>query len=204
MSERCNQYDYVYDSADPYVYKGTTVLVNKFGILNTDVLSRVERKITGVEAARLAENPIDGDFDLMHLQAIHKKLFGEIYEWAGCIREHGFISKGNSLFCAAEHIVPYSTSLFANLHREKLLQELDRDTFASRMAYYLAEINALHPFREGNGRAQRVFANQLARKAGWNLNLLNVTADELCKAYIASMNDTHDLEVLLKATVKPL
>ena len=180
-------YDYKYDSSDPYVYKGTDVLINKLGLTDFDELWDAERAITGVAAAELEEHPINGDFDLNHLRQIHKALFGEIYDWAGNIREKGFISKGNSLFCAAEFILPYSDGLFGKLKSEDYLRGLEREEFIKRMAFYISEVNALHPFREGNGRTQRIFANQLARQAGWELNLKSTDPEKLCNAYISSM-----------------
>lgn len=146
-------YDYHYDdTADPYVYPGTNVLKNKFGLTDFEELSAVERQITGATFAKLEQFPIDGSFNLQHLQDIHKALFGEIYDWAGNIRDKGFISKGNTLFCAAEFIAPYSDDLFSNLQSENSLIGLDRDSFIERISFYIAEINALHPFCEGNGR----------------------------------------------------
>lgn len=194
-------YDYQYDSQDPYVYAGSKVLINKFGLRDDDELWAVERAITGVVAAELEEHPLKGTFDLEYLRSIHKALFEEIYDWAGCIREKGFISKGKSLFCSAEFIQPYSDALFKELKNENYLQGLERSLFIERIAYYMAEINALHPFREGNGRTQRIFINQLARQAGWELNLKNTDPEKLCDAYISSMTDTSDLIVLLDKTV---
>lgn len=200
MAEHRN-YDYAYDSDDPYVYLGTKVLINKLGLHGQEELWEAERAITGVAAAELEEYPVRGKFDLAHLQAIHKALFDEIYEWAGEIREKGFISKGNSLFCAAEFIVPYSDELFGGLKEENYLQGLSRDDFIKRIAFYISEINALHPFREGNGRTQRIFANQLARQAGWELNFKSIDPERLCDAYIASMTDVSDLIEVLSETV---
>lgn len=194
-------YDYEYDSNDPYVYAGTKVLRNKLGLRDFDELWDAERAITGVTAAELEANPIDGKFDLAHLQAIHKALFGEVYDWAGSVREKGFIAKGNSLFCAAEFIIPYSDDLFSKLEAESYLRGLNRDEFIRRVAFYISEINALHPFREGNGRTQRIFINQLARQAGWSLNYTTVDPEVLCKAYIASMTDASSLLALLNDTV---
>lgn len=194
-------YDYEYDSNDPYVYAGTKVLRNKLGLRDFDELWDAERAITGVTAAELEANPIDGQFDLAHLQAIHKALFSDVYDWAGTIREKGFIAKGNSLFCAAEFILPYSDDLFSKLKAENYLRGLEREEFIQRVAFYISEINALHPFREGNGRTQRIFINQLARQAGWNLNYTTVDPEVLCDAYIASMTNTSELVDLLRKTV---
>lgn len=197
-------YDCEYDSNDSYVYAGTNVLRNKLGLRDFDGLWNVERAITGVTAAELEANPIDGEFDLAHLQAIHKALFGDVYDWAGTVREKGLIAKGNSLFCAAEFIVPYFDGLFSKLKSEDFLRGLEREEFIRRVAFYISEINALHPFREGNGRAQRIFVNQLARQAGWNLNFTAVDPERLCDAYISSMADTTDLVELLNETVKAI
>lgn len=197
-------YDYQYDPNDPYVYPGTHVLINKLGLKSFDELWAAERAITGVTAAQLEVCPISGSFDLAHLQAIHRALFSDIYDWAGTIRQKGFIAKGKSLFCKAELIVPYSEDLFAKLKAENYLCELDKESFVKRMAFYISEINALHPFREGNGRAQRIFANQLARQAGWELNLRTTDPERLCNAYISSMTDTTDLVKLLEEIVTPL
>lgn len=194
-------YDYAYDLNDPYVYKGTDVLINKFGLTDFDELWSVERELSGAAAAELEAESIEGGFDLKHLQAIHKALFEEVYEWAGAIREGGFISKGNSLFCKAEFIIPYSDDLFASLRKENYLRGLSRKEFIRRIAFYISEINALHPFREGNGRTQRIFANQLARQAGWELNLKKVDPGRLCDAYIESMTNLDDLIKLLDETV---
>lgn len=72
-------YDYHYESDDPYVYPGTNVLINKFGFTNLEKLNQAERLLTGVVTSRLEITPIPGNFDLAHLQAIHKALFKEIY-----------------------------------------------------------------------------------------------------------------------------
>ena len=147
--------NYSYENDDRYVYSGTDVLVNRFGIRDWGKLSTVERALTGVRYAELEDSPVEGRFDLKHLCAIHRRLFGDVYPWAGKVRTRGFISKGNSLFCSPEFILPYSEDLFAKLKAENYLTGLDRDSFIHRLAFYIAEINALHPFREGNGRAQR-------------------------------------------------
>ena len=194
---------YSYEDDDRYVYEGTDVLVNLFGIKDWKQLSEVERAISGVRYAELEETPIAGSFDLGHLCAIHKHLFSDIYAWAGKVRSKGFIAKGSSLFCSPEFIIPYSDDLFSKLESEGFLAGLARKAFIERVAFYIAEINALHPFREGNGRTQRAFANQLARNAGWELNFKDIDPDELRQAYIESMHvDTEHLEVLLDKYVE--
>jgi cell filamentation protein len=197
-------YDYSYDSDDEYLYPDTDVLINHFGIKDYKVLAEQERLISGVRIVELDSMLIPGSYDLAHLCSFHKFIFGDIYPWAGKPRTKSFISKGKSLFCAPEHIVSYAHDLFTKLESEHYLAELEKFLFIKRIAFFIAEINALHPFREGNGRAQRAFANQLARNAGWELNLREIDPKELCDAYIESMHaDTTKLEDLLtKHTTK--
>ena len=195
---------YRYEDDDGYVYSGTDVLVNLFGIRDPARLSEVERSISGVRYAELEESPMPGGFDLDHLCAIHRHLFGDIYPWAGKVRTRSFIAKGSSLFCSPDFIVPYSDELFARLRGESFLRGLGRGDFIERLAFYIAEINALHPFREGNGRTQRAFANQLARNAGWELNFKDIDPGELRQAYIESMHvSTERLVGLLDSSVTP-
>lgn len=199
------EYDYTYDADDAYLYAGTDVLANRFGIKSREKLSEIERALSGARIAEIDINPVPGAFDLDHLCAIHRTIFDDLYPWAGKIRTKSFIAKGTSLFCSPEFIVPYSGELFGKLKSEHYLQNLDRNSFIVRLAYFIAEINALHPFREGNGRAQRAFANQLARNAGWELNFRNIEAAELCEAYIESMHvSTDHLELLLHEQVTPI
>ena len=115
------------------------------------------------------------------MKSIHKFLFGEIYDWAGQIRTVN-ISKGNR-FCQAEYIEPQITKIFDKLRKEKYL--LDCKTKAElgkRLAYYLSEINVIHPFREGNGRTQRIFIEYLAHNAGYSLDFMKITTDDMLEA----------------------
>ena len=179
-----------------YCYPATDVLINKFGISNANELNNLERQITSARSMELEHTPVQGKFDLEHLRKIHKKLFGDLYVWAGQIRDVR-IAKGN-MFCYPEYIRPMADEIFAELLDEKHLKSLKRTAFIERMAYYMGEVNALHPFREGNGRAQRIFFTQLAREAGYNLNLARVDKSQLLQADIAGMAGSYDaLEALL-------
>ena len=134
---------------------------------------------------RLMKNPVKGDFDLAYLQGIHHGLFNRVYNWAGKIRTVD-ISKGQSQFAMQGFIVPSANKLFSQLATEQHLKGLDETNFAQRAAHYLGEINALHPFREGNGRTQRVFISQLAHEAGYSLSWKHVSQKQMIQASIAS------------------
>jgi cell filamentation protein len=151
---------------DPYVYPGTNVLRNHFGIRDVTELAEREAGLTAVRVTELERRFIPGDYDLVHLQAVHRKIFGDLYPWAGELRTVK-VAKGESLFALPEHIAPYLTGVLADLARENHLRGLAREDFVERLTHYYAEINAVHPFREGNGRAQRAFLGQIAKAAGY-------------------------------------
>ena len=183
-----DEYDYEYDSLeDPHVYPGTRILRNKFGIKHQDLLSELESQITDSKFVKSKQSDDDiptGNFDLKHLQAVHKYLFGELYDWAGEIRQQGFISKGQSVFCFAPMIESYARGIFSKMN----FTEMDVKQCACKLAYFLSEVNALHPFREGNGRSTRLFFQIFANEHGWNLSFEKISHVALVEAMIESMN----------------
>ena len=96
------------------------------------------------------------------------------------------------LFALPQHIITYARTIFSQLGDDGLLQNRSRRQFIDRLAFYFAEINALHPFREGNGRTQRAFLKQLSRQAGWDIDWRLMSSDENLRASIASMHGDLD------------
>jgi cell filamentation protein len=154
--------------ADPYVYPGTNCLRNRLDIRDPGELALVEAEQTSILIAQLELTRLPGRYDLAHLMAFHRRIFGDIYEWAGELRSVA-IAKDDSVFALPEHIDSYLAGVFAALAGEGHLRGLTRAAFLDRITHYHAELNAAHPFREGNGRAQRAFLGQLARDAGYTL-----------------------------------
>ena len=147
-----------------YCYPDSDVLVNKLDIRDPNKLQIFERKLTMLRLLELIDKPIEGKFDLKHLQAIHAYIFQDVYDWAGKIRTVD-IAKGNT-FCNVRFISSQADAIFSKLKEEYYLAGLEEYMFTKRLAYYFSEINALHPFREGNGRSQREFIRSLALKMG--------------------------------------
>ncbi len=168
-------YSYDYEWDIEYCYPDSNVLINKLNITNSDDLYVAEREITSVKLAYAKQNKIKGNFDLKHLQKIHKFLFEDIYSWAGKLR-HVNIAKGNQ-FCLAQNLESYADNIFSKLKAENYL--VDAENVSERLAYYLSEINVLHPFREGNGRTQRLFIEYLALNAGYRVDFSDVTPEEM-------------------------
>jgi cell filamentation protein len=154
--------------ADPYVYPGTSVLRNLAGLHDSDVLADRETQASTLRLAQLAALRLEGAYDLAHLQEFHRFIFQDIYSWAGKLRSVP-LAKPGSMFALPEHIEGYAAEVLRQLNDERHLHDLPRDEFAARLTHYYAEINAVHPFREGNGRAQRAFLRQLALDAGHTL-----------------------------------
>jgi cell filamentation protein len=177
-----------YEGDDFYCYPDSTVLINRFDIRDGNELEQVERDISYGKMLYLGKNPLKGVFDLKYLQKIHKFVFEDIYSWAGNIRGGQFFSKGNSEFCRAPMIHAYANNVFGKLRAENWLRGLDCQAFIERLAYFMGEINTLHPFREGNGRVQRLFFTELARRARYGLDFRVVDANELLDADISAYN----------------
>lgn len=192
-----------YTGSDPYIDENG-VLINKKGIKDEFELDRVERASSYMKALDLDQNPIKGKFDLKHLQDIHKHLFGDIYPFAGKIRD-GYLQKGQQDFTMGYRIIPQAEKLFTQLKNEQFLKKTEPAKIAGRLAYYMGEINAIHPFREGNGRAQRIFISQLAKEAGFELTFSKSTQEEMINASIqAHRCDYKGLESIIEKGLTPL
>lgn len=187
---------------DPYVDENG-VLKNKLGIDNAADLKEAERDFTGSRISELRENPIKGSFDFKHLQKIHGHIFQDVYDWAGKTRTVE-IAKGN-MFCSTRFIDSYQQGVFDRLRKDDFLKDMSREQFSKEAAFYLGEINMLHPFREGNGRTQREFMLELSREAGWELDLSKVSREEMIQASQQSANSTDDLfEKMIREQLKPM
>ena len=141
-----------------------------------------------------------GGFDLPHLQTIHRIVFQDIYSWAGEVRTIP-IAK-NHPFCLPQFIEEQATQLFASLASEQGLVNLKCEVFIDRLTHFMSELNAIHPFREGNGRSQRMFFELLASDAGYVLDWSQTTEAENIAAHIAAMEgDTRLLRAMISAVV---
>jgi len=188
-----------YDADDVYCIPGTAVLKNKAGITDQALLDEYEGDFTAIRLLELTQNPIQGSFDLAHLCKIHSYLFQDVYEWAGEVRSVDII-RGDSRFCNVRQIQSYSHTIFSALATEKYLVNLEPAVFANRLAHYLSEVNAIHPFREGNGRVQRLFVSQLAEHAGYSLDYSALDQAELYPVMQAAFlgNERPLAELILK------
>lgn len=188
----------MYDATnDPYTYENSTVLVNKLDLREQAELDAFEAEIS---TARAEEPLPGGEFDFSHYRTIHHHLFQDVYDWAGQVRTVR-IAKGSNPFCFPENIENQATLLFDQLRSNDFLRNHDARTFSAKAAHFLAELNAIHAFRESNGRSQLTFFALLADRAGHPLDLDKLEATEMLEAMIASFDGD---ERLLSAVIEKL
>lgn len=181
-----------------YCYPGTDVLVNAFDIRDEDKLKELETVYALYRLSELQLKKPKNPTNLNVFLDIHRCLLQDVYPFAGKLREE-MTSKGSSTFAHPKHLASQLKQLFDELAEEAYLKGLSKDVFIQRLAHYLAELNALHPFREGNGRAVREFARQLAFNAGYLLDWAKIEEPaHIINAFVDSFNkDNERLEVLL-------
>ena len=167
---------------DPYCYKSTQVLKNRLGTRDAATLEAFEVEISALRA----EEPLPaGRIGATHYRAIHRHLFEDVYSWAGRYRTVR-TSKSGNMFCFPEHIPAQMEQLFGKLKQDDLLRGLEFGAFVSSTAAFLGDLNAIHPFREGNGRTQLSFLYLLAVQAGHPLDMERLRPVAILNAMIAS------------------
>lgn len=167
------------DFVDPYIDQESGILKNKLGIKNADDLREAEGNMISFYDAAMDEIPRTRD--LIELRAIHKRLFDKIYDWAGELRIVE-IGKSDEYFLDYTYIGNGARFVFNELSSENYLQGLNRDDFVKRLAYFYEQLNFIHPFREGNGRTQRIFWQRIANDAGYIINWPKIVGDALNQA----------------------
>lgn len=165
-----------------YRWPNSSVLRNKLNVKDQDKLDIVERLHV---TRRIAQGIPAGQFDLNHLKSIHHHLFQDIYDWAGEIRQVD-MNKGGQWFHPHDRIEMGMADIHKRLCAQECLKGLSRIEYAKQAGVILGDINALHPFREGNGRTQLLYLKQLTNEAGHNIDLTKLTREPWIEASIKS------------------
>lgn len=188
------------DPADPYLYPGTDVLRNRFGVRDAAALRLLEYAATTLRAAGAPAFPPTA----AGLLATHRHLFGDVYEWAGRPRTVE-MAKGAARFASVAFLARSLGRRFDDLAARRHLLGLDAGAFAAGAAHHLSELNAIHPFREGNGRAMRLHLKHLAARAGHDLDVRRVPAAEWIAASVEGFggDERRMAEVIRAALVPP-
>ena len=181
---------YSIDSTTDGCYPGTTCLVNKLGIQDELALAETEAAVVLGKASLLDQQPIPGVFDFDHYKRIHQFLFCDLYDWAGQIRTINLSKKGTAFVPAAE-IELCAVACFKRL-AEFSGEGMSHRELAEEVADFYHTVNMLHPFREGNGRTQRIFFTQWIRSLGYDFDLSSVDPDAFMIATIYAAQGVMD------------
>lgn len=196
-----SKYDVYTTTQSIYCYPDSNVLKNKLNIRDNKLLKTAEEEITLIKQMELLKNPIKGNFSKAHLMNIHKFIFEDIYSFAGKIRREQ-ISKADTMFYPPNLIDRELDKVFAKIKEKNMLKETDREKVFDNLAYIMAELNIIHPFREGNGRTIREFIRLMAKRMGYDLNWGNADKAELLEASIISVDNYKVLIGVLKICVE--
>lgn len=197
MADPFGKYDVYSVASSIYCYPDSSVLKNKLDIRDPVLLRKVEADLSSARQAEIFRTPVVGRFTATHLCNIHRKLLGDVYSFAGHFRRED-IAKGPTRFVTYSQIKEKLQRLLGQLQQEKWLENVPFEAFAARSAYYMAELNYIHPFREGNGRAIREFMRLLFLHNGYVVQWDAVDVEALLNAMIDSVYDTAHLEQILK------
>ena len=193
---------YSIDAITDGCYPGTTCLVNKLGIQDESVLAETEAAVVLGKASLLDQKPIQGNFDFEHYKRIHHFLFCDLYDWAGQVRSIN-ISKKGTAFVSADEIESCAQACFKRL-MEYSLGDWSQRQFAEEVDEFYHAINMQHPFREGNGRTQRIFFSQWIRHLGYEFAFTEVDPDMFMIATIYAAQGVMDYLVdLFEELIQP-
>lgn len=179
---------------DPGCFPGTSILRNKLNLRDPELLTEAEAEFaaSAAETIEIAAPP----FNLDYLCGLHRQLFDEVYDWAGQLRTVD-ISKGNTRFCTAARIAPEASRLLEGLAAKQNFSGLERSDLVRDTAELYGELNMIHPFRDGNGRALRLFFEHLIIVCGYAVSWKEVDQDEWIAACIAAVEcDYSSLEAI--------
>lgn len=182
---------YSITDSDANCYPGSTVLINKLGIRSQTNLDEVEKIVTTLHAAQIESDPPEDPFTFAFYLKLHQRLFEDLYDWAGTLRTVD-LSKQGTVFVSCKKLDQLGNAIFARLQNAHDLRGLSRRRLALEAADLYNTLNLLHPFREGNGRVQRLFFTLLIRRAGYEIHFSKCDSDELMIATIYAAQGVMD------------
>lgn len=157
-----------------YLQPDSMTLRNLVGADTPGVLRTREDDRVTAQLIALTEQPVDATFDLDHLQQIHRRLFQDVYPWAGETRTVQIGRPGGPGFFDWEAIADGYGEIQDRLEGTDHLRSVTRAEFLEEAAQVYNAVNTVHAFREGNGRTQREWVGDLARGAGYELDWSHV------------------------------
>ena len=166
---------------DPYCYPNSQVLENLLGIRDEEILENAERELTEIAVQDLGFS--EPPYDYAYLKLIHKTLFTDIYSWAGEERTVDLTKQGTR-FCTAVRIEPEANRLFSDLENKNYFIDIPQEALIVQAADLYSDLNVIHPFREGNGRSQRILFEQIFLHCGHPISWGPISREEWLEANI--------------------
>lgn len=186
-------------SLDPYRYPDSGILRNLLNIHDEDLLQEAERELSEVAACTLRLFP--PPYNLSFFQLIHKTLFSDLYEWAGELRTVN-IHKDDTLFCTAERIIPEAEKIFRAMEKASWFTGASKADLVIKVAEAYGDLNVIHPFRDGNGRSQRILFEHIIINAGFSVDWWLVDIADWVPANIDAVAcDYRSLEAIFKRCI---
>lgn len=191
----------MYDSINSkYTYGMTDVLKNKLNIRNEEELKEYEKKVVALKLLSIRKEvyeKFENNFNEERLRFIHKYLFSEVYDFAGEYREEN-ITKDNFKFSDYRYIKDNIKIIMEKISLDKLTN-LTEDELVRFISSIMTDLNVLHPFREGNGRATREFIRELLEYLGYEIDFFLIDYDKIIEASkIAVIDESKQIELLKK------
>lgn len=192
-----------FENYKDYFYDGTEILKNLLDIRDEKLLSDTERRLVSVRISEIANDPVKGEFDFKHLKGINRFLFQDLYDWAGELRKCEMEKR--DVFCLYSNLEYFANEIFSKLKMDNYFINYQEEEKMVKLVDMFGDINALHPFREGNGRTQREFIEELAKINGINLDLTKIGQQTMIEASHRSMSgDNNMLYELFNECSKPI
>ena len=184
-----------------YTYKNSDVLKNKLNIKDEKKLKQYDKKMVAFKLSTINFAKLPEEFNEKRLRFIHHYLFCDIYDFAGEYRLENII-KDDFVFSQYEYIVENLRSIMEKIDLEKL-KDMDFDEFIKEISYIMTELNVIHPFREGNGRAIREFIRELMLECGYEIDFSKIDYEDILEASKrAVLDDTYQIDILKKSCKK--
>ncbi|MFA6933834.1 MAG: Fic family protein [Sphaerochaetaceae bacterium] len=183
--------DTAYVDVPEMYYEDTGCLVNFFNIRDKKALKEVENRIVPIRMAQILAQDLPASFNFDTLCTLHSNLFSDIFPSAGCLRTEEAAKR--TVFCQPQYIEQMAQSIFDKLRDDSYLYGKDRESFINDFAFYMGEVEALHPFLDGNGRTARLFFYQIALRAGYDFNWFEMDHDRLTEADICAIDGEYQL-----------
>ena len=189
----------MYDAINSrYTYKNSSVLKNKLNITTEEKLKEYETKMVALKLASIDKADFKRTYDEEHLKAIHNYLFEDVYDFAGQYRLEN-ITKDNFIFSQYQYIDENIKEVFKKTNIQSL-EDLPFEELIIKLSDFMTDLNVLHPFREGNGRATREFIREFLDKLGFEINWFEIDYNDILRAsMLAVIDDSEQIELLRKS-----